>query len=554
MYQLFLFLKNNKFQSFWIIISSLLINTLALSSALYVIQVFNRYLNYKLNSTLTALTIGVLMAFSMELVLRIIRSFLVNKITIVNLRKEAIKKISILISLKVNSKKANNTSSLMEKINPLKYSNINNAEILIAFIDVFFVIIFLTVIFILSIKLGVISFVMACIFALVLYIKSNLYSFLNKKINNLTNKTYSVIQDLKNLPLTIRAFNAGSRLNYKFRLYHARQRSLEKSVKNMLGFFSSINIMLPVLSTIIIIFYGAQEVTLGNLTIGALVGINILNSRVFGPINRISSFNSNLYDSKVEHSLINKIKNMEYENSQGVSPKIIRGDIRLKDLAIGFNSNKNILFQRLNCIIPSGSTTVINGYNSSGKSSLCNSFLGLIEPLKGNILFDNIDLKNMNIANLRKSISYLPQEIDLLNITIKENIKLNLDKNSPNFNNDGVLIKVINMVGLDNYINNQTRGVDTVIENNGKNIPGGVKKRIGLARAIINEGKIVIFDEPTSSLDLDGVKSLYKILNDFRKLKKTIIIASHDQNIIKSAGIIIDLSTKPIPRIGLRKK
>ena len=147
MIQLIFFLKNNKFQSFWIIISSLLINLLALSSALYVIQVFNRYLNYKLNSTLTALTLGVLMAFSMELVLRIIRSFLVNKITIVNFRKEALKKINILVSLKINTYKTNN---LIKEINPLKQVDINRAEILIGFIDVFFVIIFLAVIFILS--------------------------------------------------------------------------------------------------------------------------------------------------------------------------------------------------------------------------------------------------------------------------------------------------------------------------------------------------------------------------------------------------------------------
>ena len=551
MIELLLFIKNNKFQSFWIIISSLLINLLALSSALYVIQVFNRYLNYKLNSTLTALTLGVLIAFSIELVLRIIRSFLVNKVTIVNLREEALKKINILTSIKVNT---NKTITLLEEINPLKHFDINKAEILIGFIDVFFVIIFLGVIFILSFKLGILSLIVTCFFVLILYLKTNINFFLNSKIKNLKYKSYSVINDLKTSALTIRAFRAGKILKDKFRLYYARQRSLEKSAKNTIGLFSAINIMLPILSTIIIIFYGAQEVTAGNLTIGALVGINILNSRVFGPINRISSLTSNQYNNKDEFVFKKKINNIDYENNEGVRPKILKGDIKLRDLAIGFNSNKNILFQRLNCILPSGSVTVINGYNSSGKSSLCNSLLGLVEPLKGNILFDNIDLKNLNINNLRKNISYLPQEIDLLNITIKENILLNIDKKPSNHNNDGVLIKVINMVGLDKFINNQPRGIDTVVENNGKSIPGGVKKRIGLARAIINDGKIVIFDEPTSSLDLDGIKKLYKILNDFRKLKKTIIIASHDQNIIKSAGIIIDLSTKPIPRIGLRKK
>ena len=80
-------LKNNKFHSFWLIVSSLLINILALASALYVIQVFNRYLSSKVDATLTALTIGVLIAFTMEFLLRILRGFLVNKVNVVNLRK-----------------------------------------------------------------------------------------------------------------------------------------------------------------------------------------------------------------------------------------------------------------------------------------------------------------------------------------------------------------------------------------------------------------------------------------------------------------------------------
>ena len=137
---------------------------------------------------------------------------------------------------------------------------------------------------------------------------------------------------------------------------------------------------------------------------------------------------------------------------------------------------------------------------------------------------------------------------------IVEEIKINLDRKSSNYENDGFLIKVIKMVGLEEFINNLKDGLDTEVQDNGKNIPRGIKKRIALARAIISDGKIVILDEPTSSLDLDGLKKLYKILNDFRALKKTIIIASHDQNILKSAGIIIDLSVKPIPRIGVRKK
>ena len=118
---------------------------------------------------------------------------------------------------------------------------------------------------------------------------------------------------------------------------------------------------------------------------------------------------------------------------------------------------------------------------------------------------------------------------------------------------DGLLIKILSMVGLNQYINNTKHGLNQMIEDNGRNLPLGIKKRIGLARAFINDGKIVILDEPTESLDSKGVKDLYDVLNNLRKLNKTIIIASHNPDIIKSAGIIIDLSSKPIPRIGVRK-
>ena len=87
MYELGLFLKNYKWQSLWIILSSLIINILALSSALYVIQVFNRYLNYKLDSTLFALTLGVCIAFTIEIALRFVRGFLINKVSTVNYRE-----------------------------------------------------------------------------------------------------------------------------------------------------------------------------------------------------------------------------------------------------------------------------------------------------------------------------------------------------------------------------------------------------------------------------------------------------------------------------------
>ena len=138
-----------------------------------------------------------------------------------------------------------------------------------------------------------------------------------------------------------------------------------------------------------------------------MVGINVLNSRIYAPITRFSIYNTfQKYNGTTFY--LNKNKNLiEDENYDGVMPKIFKGEITLKDLSLGFNSNKTILFQRLNCTLPSGSITVISGFNSSGKTSLCNSLIGLIQPVKGNILFNDIDIKNYNIKYLRRNISYV---------------------------------------------------------------------------------------------------------------------------------------------------
>ena len=416
----------------------------------------------------------------------------------------------------------------------------------------FFVILFLIVIFFLSTKLAIFSCFTVLLYLLIIKFKKYALLGVTRKRNKLLKSTNSTYFDISNLALEVRAFNSKHILYPLFKLQYARQRVSEIKYKNYNNFFNSIFSLFPVFGTIIIIFFGSQEVVNQSLSIGALVGINILNSRMYGPISRFSHYSFSGNDGELINNVtISKAGN---ENNNGFNPKIISGGIVIKDLSLGFSNNKEILFQRLNCTIPSGGIVVINGYNSAGKTSLCKCILGLIKPLKGNIFFDNIELNKFDITWLRRQICFLPQEISLYNISIKDNILCNITETQLSQINDRMLLQTISSVGLTDYINKIPDGINQIVENNGKNLPVGIKKRIGLARAIINNGKIIVFDEPSESLDNKGVFDLYKILNNFIKLRKTLIIASHDSNILKSANIIIDLSTKPIPRIGYRKK
>ncbi|MBF97093.1 MAG: Toxin RTX-I translocation ATP-binding protein [Alphaproteobacteria bacterium MarineAlpha9_Bin4] len=547
------FLKKNKWQSFWIIISSLLINLLALSSALYVIQVFNKYLTYKLETTLIVLTIGVFIAFFLELLLRIVRGLLVNKLSVVGKRDFVDSNILKAFNLKIGILGSKNERYFFEKLKPNNLSvNVDEAEKLVSIIDIFFVFFFLSVIYLISVQLGIISSLFMIFYLFLIKLKKHLIKDITKQRDRSflnTNKSYSQIS---NLASAIRAFNSKHILYPLFKLDYARQRVADIKYKNFNSFFNSIFSVFPILTTIFIIFFGAQEVVNQTLTIGGLVGVNILNSRMFGPINRFSLLSHVLSDNEKDINL--KTSKVMTENINGVNPKIISGSVVIKDLSLGFLEKKETLFQRLNCKIPSGGIVVINGYNSAGKTSLCKAIVGLIAPLKGNILFDNIDLSKFDISWLRRQICYLPQEVELFNVSIRANILSNLSDMQLKQTNDRIILKTVSSVGLTDYINKLPNGIHEKVEDNGKSLPVGIKKRIGLARAILNNGKIIVFDEPSESLDNKGVFDLYKILNDFIKLKKTLIIASHDPNILKSANIVIDLSTKPIPRIGIRKK
>ena len=547
------FLSRNKWQSFWIIISSLLINLLALSSAIYVIQVFNKYLTYKLNSTLMVLTVGVLIAFLLEFILRVVRSILVNKLSVVGKRDQVLKNVTKAFSLKLGVIGGKNEKAFFD-INMPNNNNghLDDGEKIVLIIDILFVFLFLAVIFLLSTQLGFVASLFLIIYLFLIRLKKYFLNDVSLEKSKLVSKTNNSYYQISNFASVIRAFNARKTLFPTFELDYAKQRSLEVRLRNLSSFFNTIFSLFPILGTIFIIFVGSQEVVNQNLSIGGLVGINILNARMFGPLSRFSLLS--ITNNASRTTLIKNDKKIINENLSGLNPKIISGMIVLKDLSLGFAERKEILFQRLNCTIPPGGVVVINGYNSAGKSSLCKSLVGLLNPLKGNILYDNIDIGKFDISWLRRQISFLPQEIELLNISIKENILINLSDTQRNQMNDRILLKTISSVGLTDYVNNIPDGINQVIENNGRDMPLGIKKRIGLARAIINNGKIIIFDEPSESLDNKGVMDLYKTLNNFIKLKKTLIIASHDSNILKSANIIIDLSTKPIPRIGMRKR
>ena len=241
---------------------------------------------------------------------------------------------------------------------------------------------------------------------------------------------------------------------------------------------------------------------------------------------------------------IKKLTNYEKKNEIKFKNEIV-----LEDLNFIYKSENKTVINNINMNIKLGTSVGIIGRSGSGKSTLVDIILGLLDCEKGKILVDGVNIKN-NKQSWQKNIGYIPQDIYLLDDTIKNNITFGIDEEKIDEN---LLSNVIKIVQLEKFVELSKNKLDTVVGNRGIRISGGEKQRIGIARALYNNPKILIFDEATSALDIDNenkiLDEIYEGIND-----KTLIIISHRNNTVKYCDSIYVMEQGKIIDHGPYKK
>jgi len=229
------------------------------------------------------------------------------------------------------------------------------------------------------------------------------------------------------------------------------------------------------------------------------------------------------------------IPNNQLSNSDTIS-KIKFENLTVKDLLFEYEENKPIL-ENIRLKINKNEMVGIIGESGSGKTTLINLITGLFEPTSGDIYLNDIKISK-NYNNWQNIIGYVSQNNYMLDDTIKKNITLGSNK----LDNDK-LNKIIKDLKLDEYINNQDKGIESLIGETGSNVSGGQMQRISIARALYRDAQILIFDEPTSALDLKLENQINEMLFKL-KSKYTIIIISHKKGILKYCDKIFELENK----------
>ncbi len=244
-------------------------------------------------------------------------------------------------------------------------------------------------------------------------------------------------------------------------------------------------------------------------------------------------FNLSFQRSIVSVNRIFEILEEEGEDyERGKEIEKVKGEITFKNVYASFEGRGDIL-KDVSFKIGSGEKVGITGESGVGKSTIAMLLLRFYKPKKGKIYIDGKDISEIKLSSLRKNISYVSQDLFLFSDTIKENIRFGCRNAS-----EEDIKKAAILSGVDDFVKKLPEGYNTKIGERGVKLSGGERQRIAIARAILKDAPIVIFDEATSNLDERTEKKINNLLKNIFK-NKTLIVITHRMSTISSMDRII---------------
>lgn len=502
--------------------ASILINIFVLASPLFTMSVYDRVIPNNAVETLWFFAIGVMLVYFIDTFLKFTRAYLIE----IAAKKSDIIMSSILFERVLDLKMAVRPQSVGAFASNLRdfdsvRSFLTNATI-IALVDMPFTFIFLWVIYYIGGNMVFIPLTtIALILIYTLFIRSPLQESIKQtheasaKKNSILVETLNNIETLKSIGIFGNKQWLWEEATGEIAKKGLKTRILSSSIPTITGLLIQMN-------TIFIVIYGVYLIQEFQLTMGGLIASVILASRTVAPMGQAAALIANYNEAKAAYSVLNDIVSMPVErpnNHEFVHRPYFKGKIEFQNVTFTYPGSEIPALDNVSFTINPGEHVAIIGRMGSGKSSIIKLILKLYEPDSGIIFIDGIDINQIDPADLRKHIGYTSQQISLFSGTVKDNITF-----KASYATDSQMLQAAKISGVDDFVRRHPRGYEMPIGENGVGLSGGQIQSIGIARAILLDQPIMIFDEPTSSMDQQSEKHIIQNLNKYLENKTTILI------------------------------
>lgn len=288
--------------------------------------------------------------------------------------------------------------------------------------------------------------------------------------------------------------------------------------------------------TIALIVIGAYRIGMGELTLGGLIACSMLVSRVMGPLSQMAGLMTNYHNAVTSLTSLDKIMAQEVERPEDanfVSRSHFNGEIEFKDVSFSYPADEANALKNVSLHIRPGEHVALLGRVGSGKTTLQKLILGLYRPSSGAILIDGVDSRQLDPAELRRSIGYVPQDVTLFYGSLRDNIVMA----SPHVD-DAALLAAAQISGISEFVDSHPRGFDMVVGERGESLSGGQRQGVAIARGVVNDPPILLLDEPTGSMDFSSEETIKAKLREFA-VNKTMLVITHRTSLFDLVDRII---------------
>ena len=323
---------------------------------------------------------------------------------------------------------------------------------------------------------------------------------------------------------------------------------LQSDASDKGGVISSISRTFRMWAQSMMLAMGAYLVIIHEVNPGLLMAGSLLLGRALAPIDQMIGSWKGFVAARVQYARLNETMEQLKDEPERMALPNPEGHIQVENLVVSPPGAKSAVIRNISFVAPAGNIVGIVGPSGAGKSTLARALLGIWAPKNGVVRLDGADISSWDKERLGPHLGYLPQDIELFEGTISDNIarfgKVDPEK----------VVLAARMAGVHELILQQPDGYDTVIGSDGINLSGGQRQRVGLARALYGSPRLIVLDEPNSNLDEVGERALSVALQKVKETGATVFIISHRPSILSRLDRVMVLSDGTISMYGAREQ